>query len=356
MTQIRLPFVQAFVDRKTGAVYHYFRKPGHPRVRLPGMPGSATFMRAYEAALESAPAPVGAVKRSRPGSVSAAIAAYYSSGKFRDSLAPGTQAMQRSVLERFRAAHGDKPLALLPQKFIVALLDQMKPFAARNWLKAIRALLQYAVAQEMCQADVTQGIRLPRVKSAGIHTWTEEQIAQFEDAHPIGTKARLAFSLLLFTAQRRGDVVRMGRQHVRDGVISVRQEKTGAGLSIPVHPALAAALEATPNEHLTFLVTKSGQPYSGNDFSEWFRAQCDAARLPKECSGHGLRKAACRRLAEAGCSANEIAAISGHATLREVERYTRAVDQARMARNAMARQREGTLAERRVSKLAKFDK
>jgi integrase len=80
------------------------------------------------------------------------------------------------------------------------------------------------------------------------------------------------------------------------------------------------------------------QPYSGNDFSEQFRAWCDTAELPKACSPHGLRKAACRRLAEAGCSANEIAAISGHATLSEVQRYTKAADQARMARNAMARQ------------------
>jgi integrase len=63
---------------------------------------------------------------------------------------------------------------------------------------------------------------------------------------------------------------------------------------------------------------------------------CNKARLP-HCSAHGLRKAACRRLAEAGCSANEIASISGHASLREVERYTKQADQARMAVNAMAR-------------------
>jgi integrase len=118
----------------------------------------------------------------------------------------------------------------------------------------------------------------------------------------------------------------------------VRQSKTGAVLQIPVHAELRAVIDATPGEHLTFVTTKTGKPYSGNDFSEQFRAWCDAAELPKTCSPHGLRKAACRRLAEAGCSANEIAAISGHATLSEVQRYTKAADQARMARNAMARQ------------------
>ena len=61
------------------------------------------------------------------------------------------------------------------------------------------------------------------------------------------------------------------------------------------------------------------------------------AGLPARCKVHGLRKAACRRLAEAGCRTNEIAAISGHVTLKEVARYTRAVDQEKMARNAMTR-------------------
>src|SRR5262249_2388423 len=144
------------------------------------------------------------------------------------------------------------------------------------------------------------------------------------------------------TAQRRGDVIRMGRQHIRDGVLQVRQAKTGAVLDIPVHPDLQAIIEATPGEHLTFLTTKTGKPYSGNNFSAQFRVWCNAAMLPGKCSPHGLRKAACRRLAEAGCSANEIAAISGHATLSEVQRYTKAADQARMARNAMARQTNDT--------------
>jgi integrase len=117
----------------------------------------------------------------------------------------------------------------------------------------------------------------------------------------------------------------------------VRQAKTGTALEIPVHSDLRAILDASPGEHLTFLISpKTGKPYRGNAISQQFRLWCDAAELPR-CSAHGLRKAACRRLAEAGCSANEIAAISGHVTLSEVQRYTKAADQARMARNAMAR-------------------
>ena len=216
------------------------------------------------------------------------------------------------------------------------MLGSMKRFAAGNTLKAIRGLLQFAVAQEMCPADVTQGIKLPRAKTDGFYTWSESDIAAFEAVHPIGSNARLAFALLLYTAQRRGDVLRMGRQHIREGVLTVRQQKTGVTLAIPVHSDLKAIIDATPSS-LTFLIGKRGKPFNPTAFSNWFRKQCNAAGLPRACSAHGLRKAACRRLAEAGCSANEIAAISGHASLREVERYTKAVDQERMARNAMAR-------------------
>src|SRR5262249_37382748 len=112
--------------------------------------------------------------------------------------------------------------------------------------------------------------------------------------------------------------------------------KTGAELAIPVLPDLREIIDATPSEHLTFIVSALGKPFHRGSFSNWFRAQCDAAGLPKGCSAHGLRKAACRRLAEAGCTVHQIAAISGHVTLEEVQRYTKAADQARLARSAMA--------------------
>jgi integrase len=108
---------------------------------------------------------------------------------------------------------------------------------------------------------------------------------------------------------------------------------TGAQLSRRAHER--------PVEHLVFLVNERGKAFNAKRFGEWFSKQCRRAGL-KGLSAHGLRKAACRRLAENGASANEIAAISGHASLREVERYTKAADQARLARNAMARTRTAT--------------
>jgi integrase len=185
--------------------------------------------------------------------------------------------------------------------------------------------------------DPTFGIKLKMPKSDGHACWTEDEIAMFEARYPIGSKPRLALALGLYTAQRRGDAVRIGRQHIRDGVLTVRQQKTAVTLAIPVHPDLAAIIAATPIGHLTLLVTQTGKSYGGDDFTDQFRSWCDAAGLPKHCKFHGLRKAALTRLADAGCSVHEIAAISGHKTLSEVERYTKAANQARLARAAMER-------------------
>ena len=119
----KLPrFVQAWVDRE-GRSHHYFRRRGYPRTRLPGLPWSAEFMLAHQAALDAASPPIG-VSRSPPGSLSAAIASYYGSQAFR-SLTGGTPAMRRAILGTFsRASTVTKPIALLPKEFIVAVLDR----------------------------------------------------------------------------------------------------------------------------------------------------------------------------------------------------------------------------------------
>ena len=334
---MKLPkYVQAWVDPRDGRAYYYLRRRGFPRVRLRGLPWSPSFMAAYESAFAGPRTAIGA-GRIKPGSVAAVVAEYLDSQTFFTSKSAGTQRMRRGILERFRAAYGERPMALLPAEWIEALLDAKPPHAARSWLVTLRSLCQFAAKRGYLRADPTANIKQRATKGDGFHTWSEEEIAQFEAHHPVGTKPRLALALLLYTAQRRSDVVRMGRQHIKDGVLTVKQQKTGVTLAIPVHPHLQAVLDATPGEHLTFLLTATGKPYGGDAFSTQFRKWCDDAGLPQRCKPHGLRKAACRRLAEAGCSANEIMAISGHATMKELVRYTAAADQARLARNAMAK-------------------
>jgi integrase len=133
--------------------------------------------------------------------------------------------------------------------------------------------------------------------TGGFCTWTEEEIAQFEVAHPVGSRARLAFGLLLYTAQRRGDVVRMGRQDIQDGFIRVRQQKTGAILEIPVLPELQEILAVHPVDNMTLLTTSAGKPFTAAGFTGWFRDRCREAGLPLGLSAHGLRKAAFRQFA-----------------------------------------------------------
>src|SRR4051794_32474347 len=238
MTRFRLKYCHEFIDR-TGKLRRYVRLPGQSAVPLPGAPGSAEFMDAYREALAATrPTDIGA-SRTRSGSVNAAIVAYYRDASFL-SLAPGTQQMRREILERFRNSYGDRLIGGLQRVHIVNLLGQKKPFAARNWLNTLRHLMQFLVATGHLGNDPTRDIRLPRARAGEIHSWTEIEIAQYESAHPIGSQPRLAEALLLYTAQRRSDVVTMGRQHIRDGVLIVRQRKTGTVLDIPIHPQLAA--------------------------------------------------------------------------------------------------------------------
>jgi integrase len=340
MTKISLRFVQAFTAH--GKPYYYFRKPGCARIKLPGLPGSAEFMDAYQAAIAASapPSDIGA-KHSAPGTVTALVALFANSSQFKHEIAAETRRTMWAILQRFRDEHGSKRVAHLRREHVLAILDGRPPFAKRNWLRALRPLLDFAVSINMMTENPAKHIKAKvSRKGEGFRAWGEEQIAAFRQRHSLGTRARLALELLLNTTQRRSDTVRMGPQHIRNGLLHVRQQKTGEPLQLPIFPELQAAIDAMPSKgrHLTFLVTASGKPFSPAGFTNWFRDMCNEAGL---CgfSAHGLRKASMRRFAEAGCSVHEIAAFSGHKTLSEIAHYTRTVEQAALAREAMAKAR-----------------
>jgi integrase len=267
--RVRLPFIHEYRDRH-GRVRRYFRQRGKPLIPLTGSPGSPEFMTAYNAALATLNVREIGKTRSAPGTVSAAIASYYKDYRF-TSLAPGTQKKRRAILERFRAEHGDKSPAGLQKQHVAAILGTKKPFTARNWLTALRGLMQFAVAMRLIARDPTADFEPAKAKAGRIHTWTEAEIEQYETRHKIGSRARLAMALLLYTGQRRGDVVRMGPQHIRRGVLFLTQQKTGTELAIPVHPRLAEIIAATECGHLAFLVTAVGAPFSVDGFGHLFR-------------------------------------------------------------------------------------
>ena len=210
-------YVDGFLDR-FGKPRFYLRRPGFKRVPLPNLPWSPEFMAAYEAAMagEGAPArlELGA-SRTAVGTVSHAIVGYYNCAAFA-VLAPLTRQMRRAVLERFRAEHGDKRIAMLRREHVARIVLKLKPYAQRNLLKTLRGLMAFALADSLIEEDPALGVKPVRVgKSAGFYSWTEDDIAAFERRHPVGTTARLAFALMLYLGLRRSDAVRIGPQHAR---------------------------------------------------------------------------------------------------------------------------------------------
>jgi len=341
---------------------HYFRRPGGRAVALPGLPGSAEFMEAYQAALAGAATTsteIGA-NRTKSGTVNAAIVAYYRSKNFTDGLAPETKRMRRNILERFRARHGDKRIALLQVGHIVKLLETMTPHAQKNWLKTIRGLMAFALTPDeatglrLIASDPTDGIKLVRpAKSIGHMTWLEPQVAMYRNRHLLGTVARAALELLLNIAARRHDAHVLGYQHISDGKLCWRPHKTlrttGRMLKVPIMPEFQAALDAMARSGnvLTFLTTEHGKPFAsaaafGNKFADWCKAAglkpvlCDDGRV-RSFRAHGLRKAVLRALAHAGCTDEEMMSVSGHSDARQLREYLNEVDQERMADSAMAK-------------------
>jgi integrase len=330
--RLKLPrYVHAFIDRH-GKARHYLRQPGRKKIPLSGAPWSTEFMDAYTAGMnQAAPVIIGA-KRSMPGTVAEAVARYLASTAF-SSSAPSTQSLRRPILERFRTEHGDKRIRKLQPEHVARILGKLRPHAQRNVRKTLRALMTFGVIEGLIDADPTADVKLAVARdTGGFKTWTAEDIEKYRAQYPLGTRARLALELLYGTIQRRGDIVGLGRQHVRDGVVSLRQQKTGTQVDIPVLEELQVAIDAMPKgDHLTFLVTETGKPYSPSGFTGWFREQCALAGLPKQRSAHGLRKAGATRLAEHGCTDHEIMAWGGWATLTEVKRYTAAANRKRLA-------------------------
>lgn len=335
-------FVHGFVDRH-GKPRWYLRRRGFKQAPLPGLPWSPEFMAAYEAAMAGQPRePIGA-GRTKPGTISALVVAYYASAGFK-SLEPSTQYTYRHIVDHFRNDHGDKRVAMIERRHIAKMIaDRVAtPSAANNLLKMLRLLMGFAIETGMRKDDPTAHVKRVRITSPGHPVWTAADIAAFRERHPLGARARLAMELGLNTMQRRSDLVRLGRQHIQDGTLSLRQVKTGTMVEIPVLAELRAALDASPSEHLTFLVTEAGKPFTTAGFGNWFRDRCTEAGLPTGYNTHGLRKAGATRLADAGCSDHEIMAWGGWKSLSEVQRYTRAADRKKLAHGVVRKLESGT--------------
>jgi integrase len=327
----RLPFLKSYKDRH-GKVRHYLRQPGAVAVAIPGEYGSKEFIDAYWDARENAvPRQIGA-DRIIPRSVAALIVAYYKSRDF-TGLQAQTRSTYRNTLEKIREQHGTKLVSGIRQRHVAAMLNGLET-NEQNWRRMLRIILRIALERGWIDVHPMAEMRRPRKALRGFRAWEATEIAAFESRWPTGSRERLAFALLLYTGQRRSDMVTMGRQHVTADRISVVQQKTGTRLAIKLHAKLQSELAMVPKTQLTFLQTQYGEPFRAAGFTNWFLTVTKAAGL-SECTAHGLRKTAAAHLAEAGCTGKEIMAITGHANLSEVTLYTAGADQVRLADEAM---------------------
>lgn len=337
VVQARLRYVRAYTDNR-GKLRIYFRRPGHPQVALPAPIGGPAFVKAYAAALA-------ATEPQRPriaaaGSLEAVAVSWLQSPAFLN-LAASTQAVQRRILTRLRKDHGHRMVRLATPADVQALVSARAdtPAAANHVLRLLRALFAHAIKLGLRPDNpAAQAERLAE-RQQGHPDWPDDVIALYRAKWPVGSKQRLALELIIQTAQRKSDALRLGRQNLTDGgsALRFRQIKTGADMVIPITPELSACIAALPPGQMLFLTTEAGQAYTVNGFYNAFRDWCDEAGVPRGYSAHGLRKARARQLAEAGATPHQIMAWTGHKTLAEVERYTRAASQLRLARQTMAR-------------------
>lgn len=335
MPRRRRLFERKEINRHGNTVW-YFRRPGEQRIRLPNEYNSKEYIAAYEAALAGKP--------TKPAAASSASLAwlverYKESAKFA-SLAPSTRRLRDNILKALCKNSGNQPYAQIRRKHIQAAMDAKAstPNAANNTLIVVSQMFQWAVKAEKIDKNPCEGVDMIKVETTGFHTWSVDEVDQYRAFHKVGTKPRLALDLLLFIGLRRSDTFKAGKQHVKDGVLTMRTQKTGAMVYLTICQELRKSIDATPTGDLAFLTSATGSPFaSAQSFGNWFRAQVKAAGLPAHCSAHGLRKAGATIAANNGASAHELMAMYGWTRIAMAELYTKEADKLRLARGASER-------------------
>jgi integrase len=294
-----------------------------------------------QAAYEAAKARLGVADKPIKGTGSLRwLAEMYFRSKVFARLNDLTQRERRSVLNRIVDQHGPKPFALMEPRHVEAIRDEVDGEPANKRVKCLRYLFKWAINAGHAKKNPAKDAALIQTGSTGYTPWTREDILQFEECHPIGTKARLALALFLYTGQRRSDVVGFGPLTIRGGRLKFIQHKgrdrKPKRMSIPLIEPQRQILDASPLGGVTYLETAYGQPFSIAGFGSKFRAWCDEAGL-QGLSAHGIRKATGIIAAERGATAHEIMAILGHSTLEEAERYTRMANEAKLADSGFAK-------------------
>jgi integrase len=334
MPRPRPPHLHRETTRHGRAVW-YVRLGKGRRIRLLAEYGTADFAAEYQAALTASPRP----KKGAPqaGTLAWLIDRYRETFEW-SGLSAATRRQRENIFVHILEAAGQESFARITQQTIMAGRERrvLTPAQARNFLDAMRGLFRWAVKAGLVKVDPTVGVENPpRRKGDGFVPWTEEHVAAYERRWPIGTRQRVWLDVLLYTGLRRGDAVRFGRQHVRDGVGSLKTEKSGftVAVTLPILPVLAQTLAAGPCGDLTFIAGARAEPFTKESFGNLFRAACKAAGVPG--SAHGVRKVAATRAANAGATVAQLEAIFGWSGGTMASLYTRSADRKRLAIEAM---------------------
>jgi integrase len=339
------PGVSSFVDQH-GKERFRFRKVGFRSTYLPP-PGSPEYREAYRAAINGR---IGTELRAKPRSIDDLVSRFYRSGAFHKA-GEVRRARARGIIESFRAEYGrfqvthfkfDLVERILQTKAVKRYDEQTKRqvggrVAAENLRKELRRLFKLAVKLEWIASSPIDHAEGVKQEKGGYHSWTEEEIAQYRERWEIGSYARAALEIILWTWQRRGDAHLFGPAHLKGDKVKYTQAKTGKTLWLPAAPQMIAAIRALPAIGTkTFIVTAFGKPFTNAGFGNKFREWCDAAGLP-HCTAHGLRKAGARRAAELGATNQELKAAGGWSTSKDVDTYTADAGQEGLARGIMER-------------------
>jgi integrase len=313
------PHIQVERTRHGKTVYYFRRSQGAPRIRLPA-PNDPGFKAAYAAAYNGSAPPD---TKAASGTLRWLVESYRRSAHWAN-LKPSTRRMRDNILARIVAENGDVPFRAVTRRHINEGIDRRPRHAGNNFRKVMSQMFAWAVSVDLVPVNPVQGATRHKIKSDGHHAWTLEEVARFHARWPVGTRERLAMDLALFTGLRRSDLAVLGRQHVREGVISIQTTKTGAWVHVPIFAALQASIDAAPAGELAFL------PYrSAASLGNWFRRACVSAGVPGRL--HGLRKAGATIAAEGGATAHQLMSMYGWSRLDEAELYTREADRRRNA-------------------------
>lgn len=274
--------------------------------------GSEAFWEDYNAALNGV-VPPGIKQKlgtmpifrgtTKPQSLRWLIETYKSSASF-TRLAKSTRIVRAGILDELSIKYGEKPYADLTHEAVLKIRDKKadRPGAANAVVKAIRQVYKYALEYNIKGVlfDPTRDVRYLKSKNPdGFHAWSFDEVKQFEDKHPIGTKARLALALMLYAGcPRNSDTHRLGRQHqTKNGRLQYTQFKgrntTPVHVDIEIIDELRSIIDASPCGDITFIVNQWGNPFTVKGFYNWFKKRCKEAGLP-HCCPHGMRKAAAR--------------------------------------------------------------